>query len=195
MKYRRFSHLILFLEVFSLNLLVSCTSLKIQPFSFDKVSNLSEIYGSWTSKEGVYTFPFIWEGKKYLRYSWSSSDDTLLWQRFASSRNMKLEDLWKKRFAFASQIYSRGFIKETLPDSDINGIQTGRKFYLINNKIYSSYQILIPERLVMANLSYFLLNEKAGLMKENMNFYLASDKFPDLEADGRIYYKLEEKDE
>ena len=192
MENKRLSFLLLTVSSF---LLFSCVSTFFKSSEWHEATNLSQIEGTWVSAQGEYSYPFLIDGKKYLRYSWSKSDDTELWKEFAASSKIPLEDLWARRFAFASQIYSSSLSKETIPDSDVNGIETGRKFFLSGERIYSRVEVLIPERLLSINLAFFVLNRDASALKENGSFYLTSEKFPDLTADDTLYFKMKEASE
>lgn len=177
------------------SLLFSCASTNSALSEWHSATNLSELEGTWISSQGEYTYPFIIDGKKYLRYSWNKTDDTHLWQEYAEKNKMKLEDLWEKRFALATYVYSSDFTKEKLPDSDVNGVQTGRKYTLEEGKIYSTVEYLIPERLVSINLSYFSMSADLNSFMENEVFHFASDKFPDMTSDYTVYYKAGEVSE
>lgn len=176
-------------------LLFSCVSTNFNSSDWHTVTNLSELHGTWISSEGEYNYPFLIDGKKYLRYCWNKTDDTLLWKKYAESSNMDLEELWQKRFALAKYIYSATIKNENLPDSDINGTESGRKFFLSDEKIYSRVEVLIPERLVSINLAFFALRKDSSALKEQGSFYLTSEKFPDIVADDTLYFKMKDEPE
>lgn len=105
---------------------------------------------------------------------------------------MDLSDLWQKRFVYAPYIYSKAQTLERIPDSDENDIQSGRKFFISDEKIYSRVELLIPERLVAINLNFFVLRKDGKALKEQNVFYLASNKFPDIKSDDILYFKIGE---
>ena len=172
--------------------LFSCTSTRIDFSEWKPASNLSDVYGTWFSSKGEYCYPFVVDGKKYMRYASAKSDDTELWNNFALSKNMDLSDLWQKRFVYAPYIYSKAQTLERIPDSDENDIQSGRKFFISDEKIYSRVELLIPERLVAINLNFFVLRKDGKALKEQDVFYLASNKFPDIKSDDILYFKIGE---
>lgn len=192
MKTRRFS---LSFLIFACLLLVSCASTAFQPDDWHVATNLSDLHGTWVSSQGEYTYPFIIDGRKYLRYSWNKTDDTALWKNFAAKNKMDLEEAWSKRFALAPLVYSTDQKKVCIPDSDVNGIETGRKYFLTNEKIFSRVELLIPERLVSINLAFFVLRRDSRALKEQNILYLASDKFPDIEADDALYFRMKDVNE
>ena len=168
----------------------SCASLSFNSDEWRTVSKISDLYGTWVSSQGEYVYPFELDGKKYIRYSWAQSDDTEIWKKFASSKEMDLSDLWEKRFSLAPYIYSSPEKFENIPDSDENDIQTGRKYFINDEKIYSRVEVLIPERLVSINLDFFILKKDGNALREQGKFNLASNKFPDIIADDTLYYKM-----
>ena len=132
-------------------------------------------------------------GKKYLRLSYPQSDDTLKWQKFAEKHHLDLSDLWEKRFALAENIYADSENPKNLeifPYSDENGIQKGRKFFIVDERIYSKIEILIPERILLANLGFFVIRKDTKSLREFGIFHLASDKFPDIKASDAVYFNL-----
>lgn len=181
----------LLLSIFCLSLFTfSCASSKKISENWKPVTNLSDLYGFWSSPEGEYSYPFVLDGKKYLRFSFPQTEDTQLWKDFAAEKKLPLQQLWEKRFSLAACIYSSGDKKIRIPDSDENDIQTGRKFSFNDDKIYSQKQILIPERLLAINLAFFAIRDDGQALKENKIFYLASDKFPDIKARASVYMKV-----
>lgn len=174
--------------------LVSCASTSGIPSDFRALSNLSDLYGTWMSSQGEYEYPFVVDGKKYLRYALAPTDDTAKWLKYAESHSLDLGDVWKKRFALSSAVYAseNGEILEQLPRADENGTQMGRKFFVSDEKIFSRIEVLIPERILSINLDFFLIRKDSLALRERNVFHLASDTFPDITADDTLYFKLKE---
>ena len=158
-------------------------------------SSLDDLYGVWSCGSGFFEYPFQESGKKYLHIANNWQEDTQLWQEFADKNNTSLSEVWKMRYAVEKEVYTytaangknytTGFIR-----SDENGIQQGKKLKMdTNGRIFSRMEMLIPERLLVINLNYFLMSPDKTLFKENGTFRLASDVFDDLPSIGNIYTK------
>ena len=192
MKNRRFSISVLILAGFlAFGLLFSCASTDSSvPNGWYAATSLDDLRGYWVSTHSEYEYPLVTDGKKYLRYARTQTDDTLLWYDFAEKNHIEFEDLWEKRFSYAPMIYN-----EPLPLADVYGTQRGRKFFVIEEKIYSRVEFLIPERFVISNLRYFMFRKDRTAMMERNYFRLASDYFPDIKANGSQHFSLERKRE
>ncbi len=176
-------------------LLVSCLSTNLTGDRWRSAQNLDELYGIWVSSTSEYVYPVEIDGKKYLRISYAKANDTEKWKKFASENDMDMSDLWQKRFSLASVIYSTSEKTEILPDSDENGTQKGRKFFIDDSdggeKIFSRQEILIPENLVAINLNFFLIRRDSFSLRENGEFHLVSNKFTDIKASENLFYKMQ----
>ena len=184
---------LLFVSVFSF-LFFSCASATFNSTGWKNVTALEELYGTWRSSRGEYTYPLEIDGKKYMRYALLETDDTIKWKEFAKNNDIDMADLWQRRFSLASSIYSTNEYAEVLPSSDENGTQKGRKFFITETdgeeKVFSRIEILIPENLVAINLNFFMVRNDGFGLREQKVFHLASQKFPDIEADDTLYYKM-----
>ncbi|MBR1537470.1 MAG: hypothetical protein IJ630_11090 [Treponema sp.] len=174
---------------------VSCLSTNLTGDRWRSAQNLDELYGIWVSSTSEYVYPVEIDGKKYLRISYAKANDTEKWKKFASENDMDMSDLWQKRFSLASVIYSTSEKTEILPDSDENGTQKGRKFFIDDSdggeKIFSRQEILIPENLVAINLNFFLIRRDSFSLRENGEFHLVSNKFTDIKASENLFYKMQ----
>ena len=153
--------------------------------SYHTASYLNELLGKWKSPKGEYEYPFIVDGKRYLRYAWKETDDTFIWESYASKNSMELADLWKKRYAYAPYVYN-----ENLPISDKNGTELGLKLFMKNNRIYSRKEFLISESVLIVNLNYFSMRDDGKSFVESGSFNFASDKFSPIKSDFTEYVKI-----
>ena len=153
-------------------------------FSYHNATYLNELLGKWESQNGVYEYPFVVNGKRYMRYAWNASDDTSLWISYAEKKSIELSELWQKRYVYAAYIYN-----QNLPVSDKNGTEMGIKLFKKNNRIYSRKEILISENVLLVNLNYFFMRDDGKSFIEKGSFNLASDKFSPLTSDSSEYVK------
>lgn len=151
---------------------------------------LEELHGNWVSTRGEYTYPLVINGKNYLRFALTPTNDTDLWKNFANSRNMDLSEIWTKRFPLSQAIYSSPEKIDILPEVDENGIQKGRKFFIEDEKIFSRLEILIPERILAVNLNYFLVRRDGMSLREQGTFHLLSKKFQNRKSTEILFYKM-----
>ncbi|MCR4734837.1 MAG: hypothetical protein K5829_07540 [Treponema sp.] len=156
---------------------------------FHPASSLEDLIGLWISENGEYEYPFLLGNKKYIRFANSATDDTEIWEEFAASHGMDLKTLWKKRFSFLPYIYVPEGYKDTIPLSDSHGSEYGIKTFIQDGRIFSRKEMIIPEKILITNLRYFLLSQDEKSFKEDGTFYLASDVLNDLTADGTLYFK------
>jgi hypothetical protein len=178
-----------FVSVFCF-LFFSCLSSEISTKEWHPAQNLDELYGTWVSTKGEYTYPLEIGGKKYLRFALVRTEDTQKWKEYAELNEIDLSDLWNKRFALSRSIYSTPDKTENYPEADENGTQKGRKLFLEDEKIYSREEILIPENILAINLNFFLIRKDGMSFREQGIFHLISQKFPDSRADEAIYYSM-----
>ena len=162
-------------------LLASCVTTAVPPAPVEMpphpAASLQELYGLWQGDGVTCEYPFVADGKKYLRITWAQTDDTELWRATAAALDMAPGELWNRRFARAPLVYARDGQEEQLPLVDENGTQKGRTFLLHGGRIYSAVSYLIPERILLVNLPFFLLAADGGSFTETGSFYLASDVF------------------
>jgi len=156
--------------------------------AFLPATSLDDLDGIWETADGNgFEYPFICDGRKYLRYYFRRTDDTWRWQRFAANHGIILSSLWQKRFACAPEVYEGRFM---FPVADEQDMQYAIKIVQENSHIYGSEQYLIPERILAGNLAFFVLSEDRKKCIENGTFHTMSTKFPDIIAvDGAVYEK------
>ena len=186
MNVKRNSMLLIILAV---SLTFSCKTTQVPDAAEQKqeakaAASLDELYGIWLSASGSsYEYPFVYNNIRYLKKSSAETDDTYLWQDFARKSGISLLQLWSKRFAYVSKIYS-----ENLPSSDSSGIEKGVKLRLIGGHIYAKREWLIPERILSFNLNFFMLEPSMNQFTENGTFHFASSKFKDISGN-ELYTK------
>lgn len=170
--------------------LFSCKSTDVpSEEAFHPATSLEDLIGKWTSENGDYEYPFVVANKKYIRIASAQTDDTEIWNDYAETNEIPFADLWKKRFSYVQYVYAPEGYMDRIPVSDSNGTEFGRKLTVHNGRIYSRLEMLVPEKILIANLRFFLLSSDGQSFIENKVFYLASDFFEDLTSDGTVYNK------
>ena len=167
------------------------TSENMDLLTWREIRTLDELTGIWNSEKGTYTYPFELDGKEYLKFQYAPTRDDYWWLKSASQQGIPLKQLWEKRFAAMSEIYN-----QELPSSDENGIQYGLKFKSdfsngFNPIIISQREILIPEKILDKNLSFFMISEDNNYLCESGTFRYYSDRFQNRKAERVLYTKSE----
>lgn len=153
-----------------------------------RVTSISELKGTWnlcffSDEETEITYPFVIkkaDGTRapFMKFSEEKSDDTPSWQRKASELGISLEELWQKRFSYLGEIYD----KKSVIQADENGCEAGTKLFLENGRIFSQKTLLVPEKIVLQNLSCFQISSDGKKISRNQNidfkFYSHFDNGP-----------------
>ena len=141
-----------------------------------KVESMDEITGLWrASYDGSeYEWPFVLNGKKYLRIAYTEKDVTEDFANYAKNHNMDFNKLWSHRYAYLGNIYGVKLQDGRLvpsPYSHENGIQQGIKLRAdytrsysrnIGFRIFARNEILVPETIARNNASSFTLKYNLG---------------------------------
>ena len=171
--------------------LFSCKSVPVvEEEKFIEASSLEDLIGVWNSEKGEYEYPFVMGNKKYIRIAAAKTDDTEIWQNYADAHGMNLEYLWQRRFSYLQKVYVPDGYIDRIPVSDSHGTEYGRKLFIENGRIFSRVEMIIPEKILITNLRFFLISEDKSKFTEQNTFFLASDIFTDLTADGTLYKKI-----
>lgn len=157
------------------------------PEEWHQIASIEELTGTWKTVSGkYYEFPFYWNGKTYLHYSDKKSDDTAKWIKYANDNYTTVQDLWNKRYAVISKIYNNDY-----PYALSNGTEFGIKLTYSKNRIYSTYEILIPYDVAAMNTSFFRISTYNNMMEVGyFNFNDTTGK--SIYADGMIYSKYDD---
>ena len=140
-----------------------------------KVESIDEISGLWRAYGGSeYEWPFVLNGKKYLRIAYTEKDVTEDFANYAKNHNMDFNKLWSHRYAYLGNIYGVKLQDGRLvpsPYSHENGIQQGIKLRAdytrsysrnIGFRIFARNEILVPETIARNNASSFTLKYNLG---------------------------------
>lgn len=152
--------------------------------------SIDDLRGLWKSNDGTaFEYPFVCDGRTYLRYCNAWSDVTNEWRRMASSQGITMLDMWNKRFTLYSWKNPNTKKDMPLPLSDGNGIQMGIKFHKVDDRVYIREEILITEYVFEKNLKCFLLSDDGSDFRMNGVLHLFSGLFPDISQSEQIYKK------
>lgn len=170
--------------------LFSCKSVPVvEEEKFHAASSLEDLVGVWESANGEYEYPFVLGNTKYIRIANAATDDTELWNDYAATHGINFDVLWKKRFSYLQYVYVPDGYVDRIPISDSHGTEYGRKLEIRDGRIFSRLEMLVPEKILVTNLRFFMLNENESAFKEDGVFHLASDVLTDLTADGTVFVK------
>lgn len=154
---------------------------------FEPIKSLADLSGTWISSDGfLYEYPFVLNGKNYLRHASPVLDDTAKWTRLASYYFTTLDNLWERRFSHLNEIYG-----EEYPLSDENGIEIGVKLSYKSGKVTRRIEMLFPEEVVRRNINFYWTSKK-GELKENgtFNFGSSNPRIPKTSnGDGQVYVR------
>ena len=174
--------------IFFVFCIFSCKSVPKEE-TFHPATSLEDLTGIWKSENGEYEYPFVIGNKKYIRIATASTDDTELWNEYSALHGINFEDLWKKRFSYLQYVYVPDGYVDRIPISDSHGTEYGRKLEIRDGRIFSRLEMLVPEKILVTNLRFFMLNKNESVFKEDGVFHLASDVFTDLTSDGTVFVK------
>ena len=180
----------------------SCLGTKTQEsFSVHAAESLDEINGRWISETGKeYEWPVEINGKRFLRFAYTDTDVTEDFAEYAEKHGIAFSELWEKRFAYLSDIYSLKLEdgkRVSSPYASSNGIETGIILKAVNSEFYDDkipfrifYHVerLFPENIAEQNISFFMICSSDSI-KENGVFDSFSNEFGIIQADGEIYLR------
>lgn len=108
---------------------------------FVNVENPDDLKGLWGRADLSYIeYPIERDGTTYMAVYEKLCDDTKLWCDFADLNDLTFEDVWARKFALISKIYSKEY-----PLVNEDGVQSGLKLSLTGDKkVYSKFTTLIP---------------------------------------------------
>ena len=173
---------------------------KIEDFGKEKPwhtpESLDELKGVWQNSDiGVtINYPDYSLGSSYrmFSFSWQEQDVTYLWQNYADSNGLSLDDIWEKRNAYRAMIH--GDVR-----SDENGSQVG---YVLRGdyywdyydgytlRIYAQLKYFVPEKIVRDNIANFLVSPDGNKIKMTGTFRTFSDMNFTLTGTGTVYDKV-----
>ncbi|MBO4704295.1 MAG: zinc ribbon domain-containing protein [Spirochaetaceae bacterium] len=173
---------------------------KIEDFGKEKPwhtpESLDELEGEWQNSElGVtinYPDSSLGTENRMFSFSWQEQDVTYLWQNYADSNGLSLDDIWEKRNAYRAMIH--GDVR-----SDENGSQVG---YVLRGdyywdyydgytlRIYAQLKYFVPEKIVRDNIANFLVSPDGSKIKMTGTFRTFSDMNFTLNGTGTVYDKV-----
>ena len=173
---------------------------KIEDFGKEKPwhtpESLDELVGEWLNSELGVTINYpdysLGTGSRMLAFSWPEQDATYLWQNYADSNGLTLDDIWEKRNAYRALIH--GDIR-----SDENGSQVG---YALSGdyywdyydgytlRIYAQLKYFVPEKIVRDNIKFFLVSPDGSKIKMMGTFRTFSDMDFTVTGMGSEYNKV-----
>ena len=153
---------------------------KIEDFGKEKPwhtpESLDELEGEWLNSDiGViinYPDSSLGTENRMFSFSWQEQDVTYLWQNYADSNGLSLDDIWEKRNAYRAMIH--GDVR-----SDENGSQVG---YVLRGdyywdyydgytlRIYAQLKYFVPEKIVRDNIANFLVSPDGNKIKMTGTF-------------------------
>ncbi|MBO4508652.1 MAG: zinc ribbon domain-containing protein [Spirochaetaceae bacterium] len=173
---------------------------KIEDFGKEKPwhtpESLDELEGEWQNSELGVTINYpdysLGTGSRMLSFCWQEQDVTYLWQNYADSNGLSLDDIWEKRNAYRAMIH--GDVR-----SDENGSQVG---YVLRGdyywdyydgytlRIYAQLKYFVPEKIVRDNIANFLVSPDGSKIKMTGTFRTFSDMNFTLTGTGTVYDKV-----
>jgi hypothetical protein len=158
--------------------------------------SLDELVGEWLNSELGVTINYpdysLGTGSRMLAFSWPEQDATYLWQNYADSNGLSLDDIWEKRNAYRALIH--GDIR-----SDENGSQVG---YVLSSdyywdyydgytlRIYAQLKYFVPEKIVRDNIKFFLVSPDGSKIKMMGTFRTFTDMDFTVTGMGSEYNKV-----
>ena len=175
---------------------------KIEDFGKEKPwhtpSSLDELIGEWKNDELDVTINYpdysFGTENRMLSFSWQKQDVTYLWQQYADSNGLSLDDIVEKRNVYRAAIH--GDIR-----SDENGSQVGyvisglyQNYYSSDSpwQIYVQLKYFVPEKIVRDNIANFLVSPDGTKFKMQGTFRTFSDLNFTVTGTGTVYDKVVE---
>ena len=173
---------------------------KIEDFGKEKPwhtpESLDELEGEWLNSELGVTINYpdysLGTGSRMFSFSWPEQDATYVWQNYADSNGLSLDDIWEKRNAYRALIH--GDIR-----SDENGSQVG---YALSGdyywdyydgytlRIYAQLKYFVPEKIVRDNIKFFLVSPDGSKIKMMGTFRTFTDMDFTVTGMGSEYNKV-----
>lgn len=168
--------------------------------AWKKIESLEEMTGLWRAENGCeYEWPFVLNGEKYLRLSFTEKDVTSAFADYAKKHNMEFDYLWAHKFAYLGRIRLLELDdgrKVPSPYSYDNGVQIGYKFREDYTKAYNNNirfrvfiheEILVPERIARNNVSFFMMMGNDSLKEDGKFDFEGFSR----DSAGQVYKKTE----
>jgi len=152
------------------------------------LASLDEFTGVWEADDGSgFEYPFVCDGKKYVRIYTAKQENTWLWQNYADMHNISMKALLEKKFSCAADVYKT---QSQIPVSDTQGIQYGIKMQVTEGgSVFGQEVYLVPERVLAVNFSFFCMSPDKTYFVEDGLFHFMSERFSDLTARQEVVYE------